>query len=133
MPTQNCQQANSNANTDRQTWQLNLNKMVQMSHHSKHGISQCCKINCREIAVTVRFALIIKTILLLNLNAVNTVLHRISMLVVIDHFTYHVPGSQDDGPGPDMATSTTSGGVQSFSTRLKMMHVLHERREKHQR
>lgn len=55
------------------------------------------------------------------------------MLVVIDHFTYHVPGSQDDGPGPDMATSTTSGGVQSFSTRLKMMHVLHERREKHQR
>lgn len=48
-----------------------------------------------------------------------------------NHFTYHVPRSQDDGPRSDMAASATPGGVQSISTWFKMMHVLHERGKKH--
>lgn len=54
-----------------------------------------------------------------------------SVSLLINHFTYHVPSSQDDGPCPHMTTSTTPGCVQSVSTGFKMMHVLHECREKH--
>ncbi|KAF3849994.1 hypothetical protein F7725_019713 [Dissostichus mawsoni] len=37
----------------------------------------------------------------------------------------------DDGPRPDVATTATPGGVQSVSSWLKVMHVLHKRRKKH--
>lgn len=60
-----------------------------------------------------------------------TQLASISFQHTINHFTYHVPSPKDDGPRPDMATSTTPGGVQSVSTWLEVMHVLHKRREKH--
>lgn len=58
-------------------------------------------------------------------------LASISSLIPINHFTHHIPSSQNDGPRPDVATSATPGGVQSVSSWLKVMHVLHKRRKKH--